>query len=101
MNLKTFEKHMEAIKIYIDYLNATSDAFKIILPCDHISGLNARILEDFITLLCEAVGDKGGLISWFVFDCQYGENPLKYFNYDDIGPIKTVKQLYKAITKSK
>lgn len=76
---------MNKLKILTDGLNALEQFFKEQEKFENAlrqisSGIVLELgnvfIDRYIDTLSEALGDEGGWISWFVFDCKFGKKKL-------------------------
>lgn len=82
------------LEIFKSYLKYIEDYRKESAFCN----VGGQLLDGFINLLSEHVGDKCFWIEYFVFDCDFGKNPqnLHFFNKETIR-LDSVEKLWKVI----
>ena len=72
-----------SLKDRIEDIQKISDEFEAVTgpmeltPESPILDSFYSVMEMSIELLSEAVGDKDGWIEYFVYDCEFGKNPLE------------------------
>jgi hypothetical protein len=79
MTLKQFKKQFSAIEKFWEEHEQTEAGLKLICSRDFVgySDLGFGLLEAYIQLLANAVGDNGEWIDWYVHENNMGKAGLK------------------------
>lgn len=104
MDKDTFIKYLKAIERYLSQVDNATEALSTFTDGGSIITLGDELLDNFIVLLGESVGDEDGdTISWWLFDApkdekiifvgNQGEEPKKY-------NLLTEEDLYNFLTTS-
>lgn len=74
MKKEDFVKRINKLKEQFDYDNEASKAFGVILKNDFVSGYdNSKIIDEYISLLSENIGDTSKWIEYYVYEVEFGK----------------------------
>jgi hypothetical protein len=100
MDKASFTKYLNAIKKF----NVEADSFN-----DHLKAISQGgfsevgfdLLDSYVALLSEAVGDDGDWIAWYCFDNDFGARKLRAGYDGNEKPIRNVNDLWNLIQEGK
>lgn len=94
-----FYKYMEAIEEYLLEFDNVNDALSKMCPDSYaMITIGTKLLDSYIELVEELVGDETGLISYFVFDCDFGKEPKQVIVNDVTFIFDSVYTVYEALS---
>jgi len=100
--LDEFKLKMKAIEDFNKEHDEVNEGIKLICPGTHaMTEIGCRLLDSYVELLEEVMEDTDSdysWISWFVYDCNMGKDPLEYTIDGIIDEMDSVEKLYKVLT---
>lgn len=97
MTYKQFHIAINALKAFLEERKKLEAAIKVISPTSTgVVELGGQFIEDYVSLLEIAMGDKDGLIDWYVWENKFGAKGLKLYA-DKTYKIRNDKDMYKFL----
>jgi hypothetical protein len=90
-NLKCFLKEKDKLTLFIKLLSSDSSGY---------FDFGDKFIDDYISLLQLALGDKSDWFSWFVFENEFGKNELEVLVNGINYKICNEKQFYDIFIKA-
>jgi hypothetical protein len=104
MNFKTFKERMTVIHQFIDSQRRMAEFInKELASDDHKPAVNfgMPMLNAYIEMLNEAIGDDGQWIDYWLWECDRGRSKTAGWTHENLNgkmqPMKTLKDLWNAI----
>ena len=102
MEYKEFESKFEPILTYLKEREDANKGIELIAPSSYCTiDIGGNLLDRYIRLLEEVVGDCSNMISWYVFDNDLGKNKFTATVGSESYKIKNLKDLYNLIETNK
>ena len=77
MTYEEFQRSMDNLKDFIKELEKLNDVLKVLTPSGTcVCEIGHKFIDDYISIVETALGDKGNSVSWFVFDNEFGSERL-------------------------
>lgn len=93
-----FRDRMAFIEKYNKEFEIANKAVQELMPNSHpVIDMGANLLDGYIDLLQDIYNDKNEWISYFVYDCNYGANPMKIVVDGKETLLKTVDDVFYLI----
>lgn len=92
---KYFVKTMEELKEEVERQKEIEKGLKVLCPSSYIS-IENKLFDVIVNMLSEIMGDKSNDISYFIWDCEWGEREGEFCTLEDGTDIyvKTFEELY-------
>ena len=88
-----FVRKISHLKQYVREQDEAQRALRIFGP-DNNFDFGNRLLDQYVDLLQMVMGDENDVISWWVFETDFG---VRHPFYKDGAKVATAKQLYKYL----
>lgn len=98
MTYREFENRFKPILTYLEERDRANEGLKLLASTSYCSiDIGGNLLDRYIRLLEEVVGDSLNMISWYVFDNDLGKNKFTVSVGSKSYKIKNLKDLYNLI----
>ncbi len=102
MEYKEFVKAFKPIEQFHLENELANEAVKTFCASSYaVCDIGCALMDSYVNLLASVVGDKGGWISWYVFENDFGKGGLTAGMKDDkkMKEVNTLKKLYNFIKR--
>lgn len=73
MTYEEFQSSMDNLKEFIKELEKLNDVLKVLSPSGTcICEIGHKFINDYVSVVETALGDKSNSVSWFVFENEFG-----------------------------
>lgn len=100
IDYKTFKETIDVLKKQYKVNQKRAEAFKIILPHDHVTDIDMPIYDYFVNFLMKVMNDESEWIAYYVYELDFGLLNDTYKVTDKKGkeiPLKTTKDLWNIL----
>ncbi len=102
MTLQEFQQSIKNLKDFFKELEGLESILKILSPSGTgVCEIGHKFIDDYISLLELALGDNSNIVSWFVFENEFGNRKLSCHIFDKEYKIRNEKDLYNFLKKMK
>jgi len=100
MTLEEFKLKMKPIENYLIEINKAQEAIEILCEDSFPTiSIGASLLDSYIELLMEVCNDTTELIPYYIWDCDFGKNPMEVLINSGKIELNSIEILYKLVFK--
>jgi len=100
ISIEQFKLYFEPISKYNEDFDRNAEALDMLYPSSYIvPELGSHLLDSYISILSDIMGDTDDWISYYVFECNSGKKPMKVTMGDKTEiELDSIEKLYKIMT---
>ena len=99
INLTEFEDAIISLKNFINEQEKLHDVLKVISPSGTgVCEFGNQFIDDYISLLEKSINDDNNMVSWFVFENDFGDKKYKIHINNIDYKITNTKELFDVCT---
>lgn len=77
MTYEEFQRSINNLKDFIKELEKLNDVLKVLTPTGTcVCEIGHKFIGDYISIVETTLGDSGNLLSWFIFENEFGAKDL-------------------------
>ena len=100
VSFEEFLDLFQPIENWNNNYNREAELLSKLYPSSHIVPEGDKLIENYISLLSRYVGDSDW-ISYYVWECELGKNPLEVSWGNKKIKLNSVRKLYKLISEGR
>jgi len=100
ISIEQFKLYFEPISKYNEDYERNSKALDMLYPSSYTAPeLGSHLLDSYISILSDIMGDTADWISYYVFECNSGKKPMSVTMEDKTEiELDSIEKLYKIMT---
>lgn len=102
MTYEEFSRAMKKLNAFMNLQDKAEKALRSVFGDGFNFDFGNEFIDDYTSVLSNAVGDEHGWVSWYVFDNNWGKNNLSFrLGGGELVHCSDLKALYNYISASK
>jgi len=101
MEFDKFHGKMMALDRHFTEIEAVQDAFRTMLDGHYVYNIGEEIINEYVNMLADQVGDTANWINWFIWENDFGKRGHEAGYDGEMTSIRTIDDLYRLITEKR